>query len=201
MSRLSTLFRCGSRAALLLAGVAFGGCNMLLDNEPAVLETPDRRQAGRGSGGSSASGAAGDAPSERPSSEPAAPKGAGRDDAGATPETVPPPTSDAGSPAPACDVGRADCDGLPGNGCEADLATDVAHCGACGVACPAAPGTVATCTTGVCTTSCAAGFLDCNEDPADGCETDVRADRFNCGACRRICIWGECADGSCRWTP
>lgn len=30
-----------------------------------------------------------------------------------------------------CQEGFADCDGHPGNGCEVDLATDRAHCGAC----------------------------------------------------------------------
>jgi hypothetical protein len=34
-----------------------------------------------------------------------------------------------------CDVGFADCDLVPGNGCEVTLATDNLHCGACNVAC------------------------------------------------------------------
>jgi formylglycine-generating enzyme required for sulfatase activity len=36
-----------------------------------------------------------------------------------------------------CDEGFASCDGRPDNGCEADLRTDRAHCGACGSACGA----------------------------------------------------------------
>ncbi len=35
----------------------------------------------------------------------------------------------------ACDAGTGDCDAAPGDGCETDLATDHAHCGACGHAC------------------------------------------------------------------
>src|SRR5690606_10174607 len=36
-----------------------------------------------------------------------------------------------------CGAGRANCDGDTGNGCEAELATDAANCGACGTACAA----------------------------------------------------------------
>lgn len=35
----------------------------------------------------------------------------------------------------ACATGFDDCDGSPANGCEADLTTNTAHCGACGNAC------------------------------------------------------------------
>jgi hypothetical protein len=37
----------------------------------------------------------------------------------------------------ACAAGFTDCDGVRGNGCEADVATDPANCGKCGVACSA----------------------------------------------------------------
>ncbi|MBK7857751.1 MAG: hypothetical protein IPJ65_03800 [Archangiaceae bacterium] len=45
----------------------------------------------------------------------------------------------------ACDVGFADCNGLPFDGCEAELATDALNCGACGRSC--VPGT---CFNGMC---------------------------------------------------
>jgi alpha-tubulin suppressor-like RCC1 family protein len=45
-----------------------------------------------------------------------------------------------------CDAGLADCDADPSTGCETELATDVEHCGACGVSC--GPGGV--CTDGLC---------------------------------------------------
>jgi len=35
-----------------------------------------------------------------------------------------------------CPANLADCDGVPANGCEADLRVSTAHCGSCGVACP-----------------------------------------------------------------
>lgn len=46
-----------------------------------------------------------------------------------------------------CLEGLADCDGHPGNRCETTLATDNAHCGACGNACTGE----ATCQAGACT--------------------------------------------------
>ncbi len=46
----------------------------------------------------------------------------------------------------ACDAPRTDCDGDAANGCEADLASDAAHCGSCETAC--APGRA--CRLGVC---------------------------------------------------
>ncbi len=35
--------------------------------------------------------------------------------------------------------------------------------------------------------SCNEGFEDCNEDPSDGCETDLRTDQKNCRICGREC--------------
>ncbi|NIS29212.1 MAG: hypothetical protein GWN07_03580, partial [Actinobacteria bacterium] len=45
----------------------------------------------------------------------------------------------------ACGAGRADCDGVLGNGCETDLEASADDCGACGVTCPSG-----VCTGGVC---------------------------------------------------
>jgi hypothetical protein len=45
----------------------------------------------------------------------------------------------------ACMSMYADCNGDPGDGCEVDLSTDVANCGACGMTCSG------TCDAGVCT--------------------------------------------------
>ncbi len=36
-----------------------------------------------------------------------------------------------------CSAPRADCNHAPGDGCEVDVSTSVAHCGGCGMACPA----------------------------------------------------------------
>ena len=97
-----------------------------------------------------------------------------------------------------CGEGRADCDGLVANQCEAFLAADVANCGGCGDACVAAGDvTSATCRDFACAVSeCAAGRGDCNADFADGCETDLQATDHHCGVCGRVCV-GELAPSSC----
>ena len=55
------------------------------------------------------------------------------------------------------------------------LATSARHCGRCNNVCERRPNAEAPCVDGVCTFACRFGFLDCNGDPADGCETNVYA--------------------------
>ena len=102
-----------------------------------------------------------------------------------------------------CDNGWSDCDGVPGNGCEADVDTDVANCGSCGNACQydnATPECVGgNCQMGACT----GGHADCNTDDSDGCEADIWGDPNNCGDCTTTCgpydhALAICADGTCR---
>jgi hypothetical protein len=53
-----------------------------------------------------------------------------------------------------------------------DLDTDALHCGECGNAC-APKQAVAACIEGACAIeSCEEGFVDCNSQPADGCEVE-----------------------------
>jgi hypothetical protein len=52
-----------------------------------------------------------------------------------------------------CPEGRGDCDGDPGNGCEADLSTDADNCRACGHACTAGNAGAAMCIDGRCAQS------------------------------------------------
>lgn len=48
---------------------------------------------------------------------------------------------------------------------------------------------------------CAEGTMDCNDDPADGCETDVATDVENCGDCAHTCDLSNarsgCVTGAC----
>ena len=43
----------------------------------------------------------------------------------------------------------------------------------------------------------AAFVADCNGDPADGAEADLRTDASSCGACGRACVTSSCSDGLC----
>ncbi len=99
----------------------------------------------------------------------------------------------------ACEGAFADCNGRADDGCEADTASDPAHCGACAQRC-ALPGvSVAACVGGACAVgACAAGRGDCDAARDDGCEVDLRASAAHCGACGRACAAGEvCSDGAC----
>ncbi|MEZ4410942.1 MAG: hypothetical protein R3A52_31360 [Polyangiales bacterium] len=99
----------------------------------------------------------------------------------------------------ACAAGYGDCDAAPGNGCEVDLNASADHCGACGQRCAFAHASAA-CAGGTCALgACDAGYGDCDADPTNGCETDLRASVSDCGACHRacrannVCRSGECA--------
>ncbi|MDB4929645.1 MAG: uncharacterized protein JWM10_2129, partial [Myxococcaceae bacterium] len=93
------------------------------------------------------------------------------------------------------------CDADAANGCEANTQSDLAHCGACGAACPARANATSACTAGACGFTCAAGFENCNADPSDGCEVDTRTSAANCGRCGGVCALANatatCAAGSC----
>jgi hypothetical protein len=95
-----------------------------------------------------------------------------------------------------CPPDFADCDGDPENGCEGALSTSIANCGACGVACEAGSHETPLCSAGTCIRVCDAGFADCNGDPADSCEVDVKSDVDHCGACERSCK-EACVKGAC----
>jgi hypothetical protein len=87
----------------------------------------------------------------------------------------------------ACTALRGDCDEDPTNGCETDLATDTAHCGACATSCTRSHATVE-CSAGACeTTACETGFADCDGDRTNGCEADLTTSLAHCGACESPC--------------
>lgn len=100
-----------------------------------------------------------------------------------------------------CPAGRGDCDGVPQNGCESDVLSNLDACGACGKPCAGINTDTATCTDGICTLTCKLGFGDCNNDGTDGCEADFATDGLNCSACGADCLGGGCASGACGARP
>jgi hypothetical protein len=97
----------------------------------------------------------------------------------------------------ACDAGFADCNGAAADGCEVDTRTNPSSCGGCGRACSFANATPL-CAAGVCALgACNAGFANCDGNPANGCEADVRSAVDHCGACGRVCSTGRCTAGVC----
>ncbi len=87
-----------------------------------------------------------------------------------------------------CTGTYANCDGLTSNGCEADLDSDAAHCGACGNACP----TGGPCTSGTC------GCPASQPMVCGGACVDTTSDTANCGGCGSACPAGAtCSGGTC----
>ncbi|OJY23846.1 MAG: hypothetical protein BGO98_18070 [Myxococcales bacterium 68-20] len=82
-----------------------------------------------------------------------------------------------------------------------DLLNNPNHCGGCGAACRAAgPNQARLCTKGICTYECMPGFADCNDDPTDGCETNLSIHPAHCGACGNACDLAAgqpCVEGQC----
>jgi hypothetical protein len=61
---------------------------------------------------------------------------------------------------------------------------------------------VGTCASGTCAiVSCDAGFADCDQLAANGCERDVTSDDSNCGACANQCPMGQHCVASVCTTP
>lgn len=105
-----------------------------------------------------------------------------------------------------CEQNKGNCNALASDGCERDLTSDLANCGACGRSCTSTGAhRLALCDLGHCSSGCEAGFGDCNGVTTDGCEVDVRNDSANCGACGRSCVVrtgtsGRCEMGACAFT-
>lgn len=82
----------------------------------------------------------------------------------------------------------------------ANLDIDPMNCGACRRRCASAAHGMAVCRAGSCAVACDPGWLDCNGFEGDGCETNVRQDPANCGACGHKCDGGQsqaCVAGKC----
>jgi hypothetical protein len=100
----------------------------------------------------------------------------------------------------ACNAGFGNCNRDDSDGCELAL-TSATNCGACGMACNFPRG-VGACMGGACRLmSCNSNYGDCNANPMDGCETDLRTTLAHCGMCNRLCAranaTANCRDGAC----
>ncbi len=98
---------------------------------------------------------------------------------------------------PTCPLGQTNC----GGSC-VDTTTDANNCGGCGTVCPAVSNGTAGCLNGTCGVgSCNAGFADCDLSPANGCETNISSNVFDCGSCGHVCslpnATAGCTSGTC----
>ena len=103
-----------------------------------------------------------------------------------------------------CQNGFGDCDGVATNGCEADLDNSAMTCGTCNNACPTGVNGTAVCNGGTCAINCDGGFGNCDQNLANGCETDTSTSNQNCGGCNQPCQiangTGACSSGMCTVT-
>lgn len=81
----------------------------------------------------------------------------------------------------------------------ADTQADPLNCGACGHDCNTLLNVASsTCEAGVCTLTCANGFLDCTVGAEDGCEADPVNDPKNCNGCGVSCALAQtCSASAC----
>jgi hypothetical protein len=114
------------------------------------------------------------------------------------------PERDAEPPPVICVAFAADCDGDAANGCETDLRSDPAHCGACHSECDNAD---CVCRDGQKQLACRPGHADCDGMPANGCEIDTQTDLQHCGGCNKLChtnghdaLTATCTAGRCEIT-
>ncbi|MSP60762.1 MAG: hypothetical protein EXR72_10545 [Myxococcales bacterium] len=99
----------------------------------------------------------------------------------------------------ACNANFANCDMNVANGCEVSTRDDAKNCGACAMVCPAVANGTPGCAFAQCTIgSCNKPFLSCDNNNANGCETNTSNNANNCGGCGIVCPTGVCANGVCR---
>ncbi len=93
-----------------------------------------------------------------------------------------------------CDGFDNDCDGFTDE--DTDLTSDAENCGSCGNSCAGDNGSFA-CVDSVCVLSeCAEDWVDCDGDPATGCETSVSALNA-CGGCAALAADVDTPCGTC----
>jgi hypothetical protein len=102
-----------------------------------------------------------------------------------------------------CNGGYDDCNEQDSDGCEAELASNIAHCGKCDNSC-IIPSASSACLEGQCAIGeCFEGYDDCDESLENGCESLLASDPDHCGNCAISCtvadpgLTGTCQDNVC----
>jgi hypothetical protein len=156
------------------------GCNTLLDNTPGELVSGDAGDATPVATGG------GDATVGVPNAGDAGPPSGNLDatvfDASAPVDTGPlSPAPDASS-APTCAFGAKEC-----NGACVQITDPAYGCGPTTCAACAIPHATAACAASGCAIgACDPGYADCDQNPANGCETDL-SQTGHCGTCNAAC--------------
>ncbi len=98
-----------------------------------------------------------------------------------------------------CLPGFGNCNAASGDGCEINTKVSSLHCGGCGLPCPAIQNGSGGCTDGACkVSSCNAGFGNCDNVGATGCEVNLNTTAAHCGMCNKACPVGQlCSGGTC----
>jgi len=85
-----------------------------------------------------------------------------------------------------CSAGFGNCDNNVDNGCETNTTNNPLHCNGCGKKCNSTNGT-ATCGNSQCGINCNSGFGNCDNNVANGCETNTTTNANHCGGCGNKC--------------
>jgi Stigma-specific protein, Stig1 len=122
-----------------------------------------------------------------------------------------------------CNIGYMDCNHNPSDGCEVHVMSDNQQCGGCGPAykcrnskicyngCCQDPNNIQSCESlrelylntpriGADGYPCPVGYMDCNNESADGCEVNWWNDENHCGGCEIKCssvAFPNCIKGEC----
>jgi len=106
-------------------------------------------------------------------------------------------TCTAGTCTPSCGTLFGDCDGNVKTGCEAVFANDPNNCGACTTVCQQT-NAVNVCNSGACSPTCSQNyFKSCDSNNNNGCETDDRSSKANCGGCAMPCLDNQTSSNNC----
>jgi len=106
-------------------------------------------------------------------------------------------TCTTGTCVPSCGTTFGNCDGNNNNGCEAVFANDANNCGGCGTVCQQVNSTN-TCVSGSCSPACSQSyFKSCDSNNNNGCETDDRTSKANCGGCGMACADNHTSSNNC----